>query len=156
MAPSSDTPSIYISGVAEPGTEPVAHRRFVLLGIGGVIALVVALTLTSLGENLTYYLYPTEAVAQKADFPDGERFRLAGTVVTGTLVEGEDQISFDVTDGGATIAVALTGVPPALLDEGVPVLVEGAWSGDEFRADHVLIAHDENYEVPDEGNYPSG
>jgi cytochrome c-type biogenesis protein CcmE len=156
MAPSSGTPPTSISGVAEPETEPVAHRRFVLLGIGGVIALVVALTLTSLGGNLTYYLSPTEAMTQRADFPDGERFRLAGTVVAGTMVEAEDQISFDVTDGGATVAVVLTGVPPALLAEEVPVLVEGAWSGDEFRADHVLVAHDENYEVPDEGNYPSG
>lgn len=133
----------------------MAHRRFVLLGIAGVIALVVVLTLTSLGENLTYYLYPTEAVAQKADFPDGERFRLAGTVVTGTMVESEDQVAFDVTDGGATIAVVLTGSVSSLLAEEVPVLLEGAWSGDEFVADNVLIRHDENYEVPEEGGvYP--
>ncbi|MDP9495861.1 MAG: cytochrome c maturation protein CcmE [Actinomycetota bacterium] len=134
----------------------MAHRRFVLLGIAGVILLIVGLTVTSLGDNLTYYLYPTEAVEQRAQFPDGERFRLAGTVVTGTMVESDDEISFDVTDGGATIAVVLTGVPPALLGEEVPVLIEGAWSTDRFLADHVLIAHDENYEVPDEGNYPSG
>lgn len=134
----------------------MAHRRFVLLGIAGVIALVVGLTVSSLGDNLTYYLYPTEAVAQKADFPDGERFRLAGTVVAGTMVETEDEVSFDVTDGGATLAVVLTGIPPALLAEEVPVLLEGAWSGDRFLADNVLIAHDENYEVPEEGNYPSG
>lgn len=134
----------------------MAHRRFVLLGIAGVIVLIVGLTVTSLGDNLTYYLYPTEAVEQRAQFPDGERFRLAGTVVTGTMVESDDEISFDVTDGGATIAVVLTGVPPALLGEEVPVLIEGAWSTDQFLADHVLIAHDENYEVPDEGNYPSG
>jgi cytochrome c-type biogenesis protein CcmE len=157
MASSSGTPPISISDDAEPGTEPVAHRRFVLLGIAGVIALVVGLTVTSLGENLTYYLYPTEAVAQRADFPDGERFRLAGTVVTGTMVETDDQISFDVTDGGATIAVVLTGIPPALLGEEVPVLLEGTWSSDEFRADNVLIAHDENYEAPEEGGaYPEG
>jgi cytochrome c-type biogenesis protein CcmE len=55
----------------------VAHRRFVFLGIGGVIALVLALTINGLDQNLTYYLYPSEAVAQRADFPDGERFRLA-------------------------------------------------------------------------------
>jgi len=134
----------------------VAHRRFVLLGIAGVIVLIVGLTVTSLGDNLTYYLYPTEAVAQRADFPDGERFRLAGTVVTGTMVESDDGVSFDVTDGGATIAVVLTGVPPALLGEEVPVLLEGAWAADQFQADNVLIAHDENYEVPEEGNYPSG
>jgi cytochrome c-type biogenesis protein CcmE len=133
----------------------VAHRRFVLLGIAGVIALVVGLTVTSLGENLTYYLFPTEAVSQRADFPDGERFRLAGTVVTGTMVESEAAVAFEVTDGGATIAVVLTEAAPDLLAEGVPVLLEGAWSGDEFLADDVLIRHDENYEVPDEGGaYP--
>ena len=134
----------------------MAHRRFVLLGIAGVIALVIGLTVTSLGDNLTYYLYPTEAVAQKADFPDGERFRLAGTVVTGTMVESEAEVAFDVSDGGATVSVVLTETPPALLAEEVPVLLEGAWSGDHFLADDVLIRHDENYEVPEEGNYPSG
>ena len=135
----------------------MAHRRFVLLGIAGVIALVVGLTVTSLGENLTYYLYPTEAVAQRADFPDGERFRLAGTVVTGSMVETDDQVTFDVTDGGATIPVVLTEAAPDLLDENVPVLLEGAWSGDEFLADDVLIRHDENYVTPEQGGaYPAG
>lgn len=133
------------------------HRRFVFLGIGGVIILVIALSVTSLNENLTYYLYPTEAVAQRADFPDGERFRLAGTVVDGSLVEGGKSISFEVTDGGATVAADLTGKTPSLFAEGVPVLLEGAWSGDRFVADTALIRHDENYEVPEEGGaYPSG
>ena len=50
----------------------MVHRRFVLLGIGGVIILVIALTMAGLNDNLTYYLYPTEAVDQRADFPDGE------------------------------------------------------------------------------------
>ena len=65
----------------------MAHRRFILLGIGGVVALVVAITIFGLNENLTYYLYPTEAVDQRQDFPDGERFRLAGLVVEGSLVD---------------------------------------------------------------------
>lgn len=129
----------------------MAHRRFVLLGIGGVIGLVVALTLTSLNENLTYYLYPNEAVEQRGDFPDGERFRLAGLVVEGTLVDNGDDLSFDVTDGGATVSVVLTGTPPPLFDDSVPVLLEGSWSGDIFEADSALIRHDENYEIPDEG-----
>ena len=65
------------------------HRRFVLLGIVGVVGLVLALTLTGLGENLTYYLYPTEAVEQKANFPDGNRFRLAGLIVLHRAAAGE-------------------------------------------------------------------
>ncbi len=133
----------------------MAHRQFVLLGIGGVIVLVVALTIAGLNDNLTYYLYPTEAVEQRSEFPDGERFRLAGRVVHGTLTEDGDDLRFDVTDGGATIAVVLSNTPPPLFDERVPVLVEGAWSGDVFVADSALIRHDENYEIPEEGGaYP--
>ena len=129
----------------------MAHRRFVYLGIGGVIALVLTLTISSLNDNLTYYLYPSEAVEQRADFPDGERFRLAGIVMEGTVVEGDGATSFDVTDGGADIAVLLNGAKPSLFGEGVPLLLEGAWSGEIFQADSALIRHDENYEVPEEG-----
>lgn len=133
----------------------MAHRRFVYLGIGGVIALVIALTINGLGDNLTYYLYPTEAVEQKADFPDGERFRLAGTVVPGTIDEGSASTSFLMTDGGAVVAVTLMGPEPSLFGEEVPLLLEGAWSGNNFEADVALIRHDENYEVPEEGGaYP--
>ena len=135
----------------------MSHRRFVYLGIGGVIALVVALTVSNLNENLTYYLYPSEAVDQRADFSDGERFRLAGTVVAGSVIEGEGTTSFDLTDGGSQIAVVLSGGKPSLFGEEIPLLLEGTWSGDTFEADSALIRHDENYEVPDEGGaYPEG
>lgn len=131
----------------------MGQRQFVLFGIAGVVALVVAITVAGLNENLTYYLYPNEAVAQRADFPDGERFRLAGQVVAGSLGESGDDLTFEVTDGAATIPVILVSTPPALFNEEVPVLLEGHWSGEVFTADDALIRHDENYEVPDEGNY---
>lgn len=134
----------------------MAHRRFVYLGIGGVIALVLALTIGSLDDNLTYYLYPSEAVEQRSDFPDGERFRLAGIVVAGTVVESEGATAFEVTDGGADIPVVLSGSKPSLFGEDVPLLLEGSWSGDLFEADSALIRHDENYEVPEEGGAYSG
>lgn len=129
----------------------MAHRRFVLLGIGGVVALVIAITMLGLNENITYYLYPTEAAEQRADFPDGERFRLAGLVVEGSLVDTGDHLSFEVTDGGATVPVILTSTPPPLFGEEVPVLLEGSWSDGVFTSDQALIRHDENYEVPEEG-----
>lgn len=135
----------------------MAHRRFVLFGIGGVIALVIAITLFGLNENLTYYLYPSEAIQQRQDFPDGERFRLAGLVVPGTIVEGDRRIEFEVTDGGATIPVVLTSTPPPLFAEDVPVLLEGSWSGETFTSDAAVIRHDENYQVPEEGGaYQTG
>ncbi|HUF15335.1 MAG TPA: cytochrome c maturation protein CcmE [Acidimicrobiia bacterium] len=135
----------------------MGQRQFVLFGIAGVIALVVAITVAGLNDNLTYYLYPNEAVAQRAEFPDGERFRLAGQVVAGSLTEeGGEDLSFEVTDGSATIPVVLLNTPPLLFNEEVPVLLEGYWSGDLFIAESALIRHDENYEIPSQGNYEEG
>jgi len=131
----------------------MGQRQFVLFGIAGVVALVVGITIVGLNDNLTYYLYPNEAVSQRADFPDGERFRLAGQVVNGSLQEDDDDLVFDVTDGSATVPVVLVDTPPPLFDEQVPVLLEGYWSGDVFVSDKAIIRHDENYEVPSEGNY---
>lgn len=118
------------------------------------MALVIALTVIGLNSNLTYYLYPTEAHDQRADFPDGERFRLAGIVVSGTISGTAPEIEFEVTDGGAVVSVFLTGTPPPLFSDEVPVLLEGSWAGDKFMADDAIIRHSENYEVPEEGNYP--
>lgn len=134
----------------------MGKRQFILLGVGGVIALVVAITLMGLNDNLTYYLYPNEAVAQRGSFPDGQHFRLAGEVVSGSLTEEGDDLSFDVTDGSATISVLLVNTPPPLFNEDVPVLLEGYWSGDHFLAEDALVKHDENYETPDQGNYEGG
>jgi cytochrome c-type biogenesis protein CcmE len=131
----------------------MGQRQFVLFGVVGVVALVAAITVIGLNDNITYYLYPNEAVTQRGDFPDGERFRLAGQVVSGSLEEQGDDLVFAVTDGSATIPVVLLNTPPPLFNEEVPVLLEGYWSGDVFTAESALIRHDENYEVPAEGNY---
>jgi cytochrome c-type biogenesis protein CcmE len=131
----------------------MGKRQFILLGVGGVIALVVAITLLGLNDNLTYYLYPNEAVGQRESFPDGEHFRLAGEVVTGSLTEDGDDLRFEVTDGAATIPVLLVNTPPPLFNENVPVLLEGYWSGDHFLAENALVKHDENYQTPEQGNY---
>lgn len=127
------------------------HRRFVLFGAMGVVALVAVLVVTNLSQGLSYFLYPTEAVERRAEFEDGQLFHLAGEVVPGSLVETTDLISFDVTDGGATIGVDLDGRVPPLFAEGVPVLVEGEWDGERFTAHEAVIRHDENYVTPAEG-----
>lgn len=121
-----------------------------------MVVLVVAVAVLSLGDNLTYYYFPNEAIENKSDFADGEPFRLAGTVVEQSLVEEGDTIEFDVTDGSETIHVVLGDIPPPLFREGVPVLIEGSWSGEDFVGTNTLIRHDENYEIPDEGGAVAG
>lgn len=129
----------------------MTHRRFVLFGAVGVVALVIGLMATSLSSGLTYYLYPSEAIEQRADFADGARFRLAGMVVDGSITESGPVTSFVVSDGLAEVPVDLDGRVPPLFDDGVPVLVEGAWDGDRFAAHEAVIRHDENYSIPEEG-----
>ena len=116
--------------------------------MAAVAAVVVTLIVINLGGSLTYYLTPSEAVDRRTEFPDGDRFRLGGLVVVGSLDDLGAVKVFDVTDGAETITVRLQGVAPPLFAEDVGVVVEGAWSGDEFDADLALVHHDENYQPP--------
>ncbi len=134
------------------------YKSFVLPAIGVVVIVLGFLLFGGLGENLVYYLTPDEAVAQRADFPDGERFRLGGLVVEGSVQEIVDGVSFEVTDGNASVDVAHTGVPPQLFQEGIGVVVEGSWSGDRFVSDTLIVKHDEEYRSEQDGVYtpPTG
>jgi cytochrome c-type biogenesis protein CcmE len=123
-------------------------RKLVWPALALVTAAVLVLVATSLGGSLTYYLTPQEAVDRRAEFPDGERFRLGGLVMTGSLTESGGVRMFDVTDGAQTIRVELTGAVPPLFAEDVGVVVEGAWNESIFQADTALIRHDETYQAP--------
>ena len=124
------------------------YRKFVWPALAAVAAVVVTLIVANLGGSLTYYLTPSEAVDRRLQFPDGDRFRLGGLVVVGSLEDLGAVKVFDVTDGASTITVRLRGVAPPLFAEDVGVVVEGAWFGDEFSADIALVHHDENYQPP--------
>jgi cytochrome c-type biogenesis protein CcmE len=119
-----------------------------LAGLAVVIAGVLAFG--DLNGSLVYYLTPTEAVAQRADFDGGRRFRLAGSVAPGSVAEVGDTVAFTMTDGTTAVAVAHTGVPPQLFQERIDVVVEGTWQGELFRSDTMLVKHDENYYPPDD------
>ena len=117
----------------------------------GIAALLVGvLAFGDLGPNLVYYLTPSEAVEQRADFGAERRFRLAGTVADGSVRDAGPATAFTVDDGATTVAVVHTGEPPELFQTGIQVVVEGAWDGDTFRSDTMLIQHDETYYPPED------
>ena len=124
------------------------YRRFLWPALGAVAAVVIALVATSLGDNLTFYLTPSEAVAERGSNSNDGRFRLGGLVVEGSLTQDGNVKRFQVTDGAETIDVELNAPAPPLFAEGVGVVVEGQWEGESFLADLALIRHDENYVVP--------
>jgi cytochrome c-type biogenesis protein CcmE len=121
-----------------------------LLGVAGVLLGV--LFVGNINGNLVYFLTPQEALAQKADFDDGRRFQLGGLVQDGSVETTDDGLRFLVASGPATVPVAYGGAPAQLFRPGIGVVLEGAWDGDTFRADTMIIKHDENYRPPDDGD----
>ena len=114
-----------------------------------VVAIVVLAVVLS--ENVVYFRTVSEAVAHRKD-EGTSRFRLAGGVVDGTIVDTKNGKDFDVTDGKATVSVRHDGDTPALFKNGAPVVVEGHWAStakdSPFVSDRILIKHGADYTPP--------
>ncbi len=124
------------------------NKLFVIPALGVIGVIVAFLVAGGLGTNSVYYLFPDEALAQHADFEDGRIFRLGGRVVAGSITT-DAETRFTVSDGGATIEIVTNRTPPQLFSDDIPVLLEGTWEGDHFRATQIIIRHDEQYVAPD-------
>ena len=125
-------------------------RRWFFAGAAAVtVVLVVVLFANLLNANTVYYLEPREALDQRSDLPDGESFRLGGVVVAGSIDVVDDTVRFTVTDYASDIPVVTSATPPELFDAGIPVILEGAFSGDVFEADEIILRHEEEYDAPE-------
>src|SRR6185312_11548185 len=122
------------------------QRRLTMIG-GALVVLGVAaaLVLSALRDSIVFFSTPM-MVSEKHIQP-GQRFRLGGLVQTGSLVRGDNlAVTFQVSDGSATLPVTYKGILPDLFREGQGVVAEGALDGSGvFQADTVLAKHDENY-----------
>lgn len=120
------------------------QRLMMISAAGAVLVLAAALTLAGLRSSIVYFVAPSE-LAQKAHL--GQRVRLGGLVVAGTVHRGDNGVtSFAVTDGGVSVDVRYDGILPDLFREGQGVVAEGTWRpGQPFVAERVLAKHDERY-----------
>jgi cytochrome c-type biogenesis protein CcmE len=131
----------------------VKRYRLLAIAAGGVLAVLLgALFFGDLNRNLVYYLTPDEALAQRADFPDGRRLQLGGLVETGSVVQNSKGLQFLVTSGTAagspSVPVLYHGAPAQLFAAGIGVVLEGDWQGQVFVSDTMKVKHDENYRPP--------
>jgi cytochrome c-type biogenesis protein CcmE len=119
-------------------------QRLMIIGVAGaVLVLAAALTFVGLRDSVVYFVAPSE-LAEKAQA--GERVRLGGLVVEGTLRREADAAVFQVTDGATQVEVRYEGLLPDLFREGQGVVCEGRWTpGQAFIAERVLAKHDETY-----------
>jgi len=129
----------------------MTRRTRALVAAGCCVAAIVAIVVLAavLSENVVYFRTVAEAVRTRSD-QGYARFRLAGEVVSGSLVETATGVRFELTDGKATAEVLHRGDPPELFEEGAPVVCEGRWGkGGTFESDRILIHHGNEYRPPD-------
>ncbi|MEM1235423.1 MAG: cytochrome c maturation protein CcmE [Pseudomonadota bacterium] len=95
-------------------------------------------------DGINFFRSPSQVVADPP-LPT-EVFRIGGLVEEGTLVRGDGEtILFRVTDGGASVPVAYTGILPDLFREGEGMVGLGSFVDGTFQATEILARHDETY-----------
>ncbi|WP_022697142.1 cytochrome c maturation protein CcmE [Euryhalocaulis caribicus] len=127
-------------------TPPHRNRRLITLAVAAIlVGGAAALALSSLQENISYFMTPSDLAAEGQA---GERVRLGGFVEEGSVRYGDGaDVTFRVTDGDETVDVIYSGALPDLFREGQGVIADGRIeSARKLRAERVLAKHDENYE----------
>lgn len=112
--------------------------------VGGAL---VYLALGNFGDNLVYFFTPSEVKALAPDYYQ-KKVRVGGMVVKGTVKAYSDPfgLTFDLTDGEATIPVTFDGIPPDMFKEGQGAVVEGYWTdAHQFKSNLIMAKHSEDY-----------
>ncbi len=120
-------------------------RRIQIIALAAV-ALVISTGLIgyAMRDGINFFRSPSQ-VAEAPPAPT-ETFRIGGLVEEGSLIRGQGEtITFRVTDGGASIPVAYTGVLPDLFGEGEGMVGTGRLVDGVFEATEILARHDETY-----------
>lgn len=121
------------------------QRRIQLIAVA-VVALMGSTALIGYGmrDGINFFRAPSQVMAEPP--APTEVFRIGGLVEEGTLIRGEgEQISFSVTDGGASVPVVYAGVLPDLFGENEGMVGTGRFVDGVFQATEILARHDETY-----------
>ncbi|HEV7654668.1 MAG TPA: cytochrome c maturation protein CcmE [Mycobacteriales bacterium] len=129
-------------------------RLRLLIGLAVIVGALVWVTVRGLTGSFVYYLTPTDVVTQhKAHV--GERIRLGGYVVPGSVGHTTSTLTFTVTDGTDSVPVSDLGSVPELFKPGQGVVLEGALGTDgRFHSDTLLVKHSGDYRPPAPGQRP--
>ncbi len=124
------------------------RRLWIVLACGLGLGSATALGLAAFGDNLVFFVAPSDLEAHANDA--GRTLRLGGLVEAGSVsrteVRGTPVARFRITDGRAAVEVTYAGILPDLFREGQGAVMLGALQPDgTFRASEVLAKHDENY-----------
>ena len=95
-------------------------------------------------DGINFFRSPSQIAADPPT--PSEVFRIGGLVEAGSVQRGNGEtVTFAVTDGGATVPVAYTGILPDLFGEGQGMVATGSLITGTFQATEILAKHDESY-----------
>lgn len=130
---------------------PVRKQRLYIILFIVFFSSIAILALTYVfRENISLF-YPPQKIAT-GEAPVDRKIRAGGCVVPGSVVRDKSslQVSFDITDGIASVPVSYTGILPDLFAEGEAAVVNGKLDDrNVFQATEVLAKHDEQYMPPE-------
>ena len=109
-----------------------------------------------IGDNLVYFLTPTELLARGAQ-GYGEAVRLGGEVKPGTVRWDARSLDlrFVLTDGTRDVNVHSKGAPPQMFRDGMGVVVEGSYDrSGVFQSKNLMVKHSNEYRAPPHGQKP--
>ncbi|MGR3501408.1 cytochrome c maturation protein CcmE [Pseudaestuariivita sp.] len=121
-------------------------QRRVQVILVAVVALVASTALIgyAMRDGINFFRSPSQVMAEPPE--PTEVFRIGGLVSDGSIVRGQGaEVSFSVTDGGATVPVVYVGVLPDLFEENQGMVGTGRYINGVFEATEILAKHDETY-----------
>jgi len=134
----------------------VGRRAAPFFGVGMVLAVFGYLLYGGIGDNLVYYLSPTE-LAARGEAAHTASVRLGGVVVPESVRWNADALDlrFRIGDGDTEMEVHSRGAPPQMFRDGIEVVVEGRLSGEGvFESTNLMVKHSNEYRAPEEGERP--
>ncbi len=141
------------AGAGVPPALPVVRRRAFLgsrrrqVVASAVIAAAIAfLVVEGLGNATEYYKTVPQAIGARASLGT-THFRIMGTVDNDVHQVG-NTTEFSITYERQTAHVVDSEQPPELFKPGIPVVLEGFWSGPNFHSDLIMIKHTAAYTPP--------
>lgn len=121
-------------------------KRRVQVIVLAFVALAISTALVGYGmrDGINFFRAPAQVMS---DPPKAtETFRLGGLVEEGSIVRGQGEtVTFNVTDGAATVPVAFRGILPDLFGENQGMIGTGKLIDGVFVANEILAKHDESY-----------
>ncbi len=124
------------------------QRKFLVSGIlvAGALIYIIA---SGFRGNQVFYVTVEELHAKGSELY-GERIRMAGNVVKGSITKGDDQLftRFSLVQEGEKVPVEYQGITPDMFKDGAEVIVEGSYTeSGVFHADNLMAKCASRYEA---------